>query len=114
MDDKYTLIGYDPGVIESHGSDSPDEVLAHVRDDRISWVIVRGYVTSDAGDIERLLSTFSANPALSEKILNRVPLEFSDRLPESLYLEYSTPVPHCDSETKRYLEARGSLVLDEV
>ena len=57
------------------------------------------------------MSTFSADPALAEKILNRVPMEFSDRLPGCLYLEYSTPVPRFDEETNRYLEARGSLVL---
>ena len=113
MDEKFRLIGYDPDIIESYSSDSLDDVLTQVHDDRISWVIVSGYGTSDRPDIERLLSTFSADPALSEKILNRVPLEFSDRLPECLYLEYSTPVPHFDSETDRYLEARGSVVLGE-
>ncbi|MFC2036708.1 CorA family divalent cation transporter [Chloroflexota bacterium] len=113
MDDRYTLISYNPEFIESYSSDSLDDVLAEVREDRISWVIFRGYGPSDAGDIQRLLSTFSADPALSDKILNRVPLEFLDRMPECLYLEYSTPVPRFDSETNRYWEARGSLVLGE-
>ena len=111
MDDKYTLISYNPELIESHSSGSLDDVLAKVREDRISWVIFRGYGPSDAGRIEKLLSTFSADPALSDKILNRVPLEFSDRQPECLYLEYSTPIPRFEPETNRYLEARGSLVL---
>ena len=113
MDVKFTLIGYDPDIIESYSSDSLDDVLVQVRDDRISWVIVRGYGTSDAGDIQRLLSTFSADPALSEKILNQVPLEFSDRLPDCLYFEYNTPTPVFDAERERYLETRGSMVLGE-
>jgi hypothetical protein len=52
MDNKYTLIGYNPELIESYSSDSLDDVLTHVHDDRISWVIVRGYGTSDRPDIE--------------------------------------------------------------
>ena len=113
MDDRFTLIGYSPELIESHSSDSLDDVLAQVREDRISWVIVRGYGPADEGDMRRLLSAFSAEPALTEKILNLVPMEFSDRQADCLYLEYSTPVPRFDSGTNRYLEARGSLVLGE-
>jgi len=111
MDDRYTLISYNPELIESCSSDSLEDVLAQVREDRISWVIVRGYGPADEEDIRRLLSAFSADPVLAEKILNRVPLEFSDRLLECLYLEYSTPVPLFDAQTNRYQEARGSLVL---
>jgi magnesium transporter len=113
MDNKFALISYDPDIIESYSSDSLDDVLTQVRDDRISWVILRGYDTSDQGDIQRLLSAFSADPALSEKILNQVPLEFTDRLPDCLYFEYSTPTPIFDAERERFLEARGSLVLGE-
>lgn len=113
MDNKYTLISYNPELIESYSSDSLDEILTKVSVDRISWLTVRGCKPSDAGNIQRLLATFSADPALSEKILNRLPLEFSDRQAECLYLEYSTPVPLYDSQTNRYLEARGSLVLGE-
>ncbi len=113
MDKKFTLINYDPELIESYSSDSLDDVLTQVRDDRISWVIVRGYGTSDEGDIQRLLSAFSADPALSEKILNQVPLEFSDRLPDVLYFEYSTPTPLFDPERNEYLQACGCVVLGE-
>ena len=113
MDKKFTLIGYDPELIESYNSDSLEDVLTQVRNDRISWVIVRGYGPSDEGDIRTLLSAFAADPALSEKILNQVPLEFSDRLPDCLYFEYNTPIPIFDAKRERFLETRGSLVLGE-
>ena len=96
MDDRFTLISYNPDSIESCGSDSLDDVLAQVREDCISWIIVRGYGPSDEGEIRRLFSAFSADPALAEKVLNRVPLEFSDRQADCLYVEYSTPVPRFD------------------
>ena len=111
--EKFTLISYNPDIIESYKSDSLDDVLTQVRDDRISWIIVRGFGTSDEGDIQRLLSTFSADPVLSEKILNQTPLEFNDRLPNHLYFEFNTPIPLFDAKSERYLETRGSLVLGE-
>ena len=113
MENRFTLISYNTDLIESCSSDSLGDILAQVREDRISWFIVRGYGPADEGDIQKLLSTFSAEPALSEKILNRVPMEFSDREADCLYLEYSTPVPRFDAGANRYLEARGSLVLGE-
>jgi magnesium transporter len=113
MKEKYTLINYDPDIIESYSGSSLDDVLTQVREDRVSWVIVRGFSPSDEGDIQRLLSTFSADPALSEKILNQTPLEFTDRLPNSLYFEFNTPIPLFDAESEKYLETRGSLVLGE-
>jgi hypothetical protein len=113
MDKKLTVISYDPHIIESYSSDSLDDVLTQVRDDRISWVIVRGYGTSGRGDIQRLLSAFAADPALSEKILNQVRLEFSDRLPDCLYFEYSTPIPIFDTERNEYTIACGCVVLGE-
>jgi magnesium transporter len=113
MDNKYSLISYNPELIESCSSDSLDEVLTKVRQDRISCVIARGCRKSDADDVQRLLSAFSVDPGLSEKILNRIPLEFSDREPKCLYLEYSTPVPIFDSRKNRYQEAKGSMVLGE-
>ena len=57
------MFNYDPDIIESYSSDSLDDVLIRVRDDRISWVIVRSYDTSNRGDIQRLLSIFAADPA---------------------------------------------------
>jgi magnesium transporter len=111
--EKFTLISYDPDIIESYKSDSLDEVLTQVRDDRISCIIVHGFGTSDEGDIQRLLSNFSADPALSEKILNQTPFEFTDQLPNNLYFEFDTPIPFFDAGSERYLETRGSLVLGE-
>ena len=113
MGGRFTLVSYNQDMLESYGGDSLDDVLAQVREDRISWVIVYGFSPADGGDIRRLLSVFSADPALAEKILNRTPLEFSDRQADCLYLEYETPVPRFDAKANRYLEARGSLVLGE-
>lgn len=113
MGDKYTLIRYNAEFIDSYSSDTLVETLTEVREDCISWVIVRGHSPSDTGEFRKLLSAFSADPALADNILNQVPLEFSDRLRECLYLEYSTPIPRFDPAANRYLEARGSLVLGE-
>ncbi|MBE9474652.1 MAG: hypothetical protein IMY85_07150 [Chloroflexi bacterium] len=111
MNNKFTLISYDRETIERHSSDRLADIIAQVNKDRISWVITHGYSISDKAEIESLLSAFSADPALAEKILNQVPLEFSDREPNYLYFEYSTPIPEFDAEKKRYQEARGSVVL---
>lgn len=113
MDNKFTLISYDPETIERHSSDQLADIIAKVNRERVSWVTLRGYSTSDKGDIENLLSIFSADPTLGEKILNQVPLEFSDRLPNFLYFEYSTPTPYFDEDKGSYQEARGSVVLGD-
>jgi magnesium transporter len=113
MENKYTLISYDQNTIERHSSDQLSDIIAQVDGDRISWVILRGYSTSDQGEIENLLSAFSADPALAEKILNQVPLEFSDRQPNYLYFEYSSPTPYFDAQKNRFKEARGSVVFGE-
>lgn len=113
MNKKYSLIRYDSDSVESLSSDALDEVLSRISSEKITWLIVRGYDQSDKKDFERLLSSFSADPAYSDKILNQVPLEFSDSLPTCLYFEYSIPTPYFDPETKNYLQNHGSIVLGE-
>lgn len=113
MEKKYTLISYNQDAIENHNSDILDEVLSRVQDDRNSWIIIQDCDLSDRTDIERLLSTFAANIAFTDKILNQIPLEFSDQLPDCLYLEYSTPTPVFDLQSNTYLQNRGSIVFGE-
>lgn len=113
MNNKYTLISYDQGNMDRFSSDRLSDILAQVNKDRVSWVTIHGYSPLDHTEIENLLVAFSADPALAEKILNKVPLEFSDRDPNYLYFEYSAPIPEFDTKKKNFREARGSVVFGE-
>jgi len=113
METKYTLISYNAAAIENHNSDSLDDILSQVQHDHNSWIIIRDCEPSDQADIERLLATFSADIAFAETILNQEPLEISDKVPNCIYYEYSTPTPVFDRQKNDYLQSQGSLIFGE-
>ena len=120
METKYTLISYNAAVIENFNSDSLDDILSQVQDDHNSWIIIRDCEPSDQGELERLLAKFSADIAFADKILNQIPLEYSDQVPNCLYFEYNTPTPvwsdktplKCGQESSIHAGVRDGYVLN--
>jgi len=113
MGEKFNLISYGPDIIEHHTSAQLDDLLPQIQENRISWVIMRGFSAGDQGDIGNLLSFFSVDEIFVEKIINQKSMEFSDVSQDCLYFKYNIPSSIFDRSQNVYEESRGSLILGQ-
>ncbi len=111
MDEKFTLISYEPNIIEANTSAQLEDLLPQVQDDRISWVILRGCDASDQKDIEKLLSFFSVDPIFIEKIIQQKTLGFPEDGHDGLFFNYNIPSRIFDQSRNEYKKNRGSFIL---
>lgn len=106
---RFILVSYDQNSLEQTASDDLDQVLASVKDDRISWLTVNGLSRADGPLLQKILPFFRISSNLSETILSEELDEFDGERTDCLYLDYEIFKGY--SAVSGFDRVRGALVL---